>query len=93
MQKGVIKFQAPFEKLKHLAIPEEEKIYKSIILQAIIDASNNSDNNNAQKSELSAKEWLFNDSEWFTEVCHKANLEVLFVRKIAQEAINYNSYY
>ena len=91
MHKGVIKFQAPFEKIKELNCIKEVKLYKSIILQAIIDASNNSDNEAAVKLENNAKEWLFTDSEWLTNVCNKANLEVSFVRKIAQRIINFNT--
>lgn len=90
MHKGVIKFQSPFEKIKELNCFKEVKLYKSIILQAIIDASNNSQNDAAVKLENNAKAWLFNDSEWLTIVCNKANLEVSFVRKIAQRIINFN---
>ncbi|MCP5369446.1 MAG: hypothetical protein H6909_01995 [Rickettsiaceae bacterium] len=90
MNNGVMKFQAPFEKIKELDCVKEVKLYKSIILQAIIDASNNSSNITAVKLENNAKEWLFNDSQWLLDVCNKANLEVSFVRRIAQRIINFN---
>ena len=90
MQKGVIKFQAPFEKIKELQCKDEAKLYKSIILQAMIDASNNSDSMAAKKLEKNAKNWIFNDSDWFFEVCEKAELEVDFVRKIAKQVIRSN---
>lgn len=37
---NVIKFQAPFERLKYYNSSPEVSLYKSIITQAIIDATN-----------------------------------------------------
>ncbi|MGC0371477.1 MAG: hypothetical protein DGJ47_000166 [Rickettsiaceae bacterium] len=91
MKKGVIKLQAPFEKIRNLNCSPEVKLYKAIILQAIIDASNNSDNMVAVKIESSAREWLFNDSKWLNDVCDKAKLEVCYVRKTAKGMIKHNS--
>lgn len=90
MQRGVIKFQAPFEKIRNLSCNQEVKLYKSIIVQSIIDASNISDLNRAKKLENYAKDWIFGDSQWFTEVCNRADLEVNFVRKICKKVMSLN---
>ena len=90
MQKGVIKFQAPFEKIRNLSCNPEVKLYTSIIVQSIIDASNMSDLKRAKKLENYAKSWIFGDSQWFTEVCNRADLEVSHVRKVCKEVMSLN---
>ncbi|HJK87142.1 MAG TPA: hypothetical protein QKA08_05215 [Candidatus Megaira endosymbiont of Nemacystus decipiens] len=90
MQRGVIKFQAPFEKIRNLSCNQEVKLYKSIIVQSIIDASNISESRQSKKLEKHAKNWIFNDSHWFTEVCNRADLEVSFVRKICKRVMSLN---
>ena len=71
---GVIKFQSPFERMKDYNFKPEVKLYKSVILQAIIDASNVSDDSYAKKIELEAKGWLFGKSKDFQEACLELRL-------------------
>jgi hypothetical protein len=83
---SVIKFQAPFEKLKEYDLCPEVRLYKAVITQAIIDVSNNSDTLASKKMELETKNWFFGDSDDFREVCNKADLtpeEVVMMAKIA----------
>lgn len=87
---GVIKFQAPFEKMKEFNFSPEVKLFKSIILQAIIDASNTSSTRKARKIELEAKNWLFGKSEYFKDVCYRANSTPDEVAKTAKAVIELN---
>ncbi len=48
----VMKFQAPFERLKEYSPSPEIILYKAIITQAIIDATNISDEHRAKILEL-----------------------------------------
>lgn len=59
---SVIKFQAPFERLKEYDLAPEVRLHKAIITQAIIDVSNNSDSPSSKKIEIEAKNWLFGNS-------------------------------
>lgn len=88
---NVLKFQAPFERLREYNVSPEVKLYKSIILQAIIDISNISDNPDNKRYELDAKNWFFGKSKNFLEVCDKAELEPSEVREMARAAIELNS--
>lgn len=85
----VIKFQSPFERLKFNSANPQQAVHKSIILQAIIDASNTSNSYRAKKHEVEAKMWLFDetDTDNFCDVCMAADLEPSYVRKIAQDVI------
>jgi len=87
---GVIKFQAPFERLKEYDYSPEVRLYKAILTQAIIDASNIVDTKDSKKLELEAKIWIFGNSPYFQEVCHNAEIEPGFVVRIAKEAIKLN---
>ncbi len=85
---NVIKFQAPFERLKSYNSSPDVSLRRAIITQAIIDASNNSNTNKeAKKIELEAKSWLFGNSAYFAEICIEAGLEKGYVVKIAKEII------
>jgi hypothetical protein len=87
---GVIKFQTPFEKMKDYDLKAEVRLFKSIILQAIIDASNILENVRSQKIELEAKNWLFGKSEDFYETCFRAEIEPDYVIKTARKVIRLN---
>ena len=87
---NVIKFQAPFERLKEYNLSPEVRLYKSIIIQAIIDVSNKSDDSKAKKHEMEAKTWIFGNSDHFNEVCNKAELSSDEVIEMARFAININ---
>ncbi len=87
---GVIKFQAPFERLKEYDYSPEVRLYKAILTQTIIDASNITETKIAKKLEIEAKIWIFGNSQYFQEVCHKGEIEPGFVIKIAKEAIKLN---
>jgi hypothetical protein len=88
---GVIKFQAPFERLKEYDYSPEVRLYKAILTQAMIDASNVSDSPEAKKYEIEAKTWIFGNSAYFQEVCHNAEINPDFMIQITKEAIKLNS--
>lgn len=87
---GVIKFQAPFDRMREYDFLAEVKLYKSIILQAIIDASNTSNSQQARKTELEAKNWIFGKSDYFQEVCHRAESHPDHVIRTAKKIIRLN---
>ena len=87
---SVIKFQTPFEKMKDYDFKVEVRLFKSIILQAIIDASNMSENIRLKKIELEAKNWLFGESKDFYETCFRAEIEPVYVVKTAKKIIRLN---
>lgn len=92
---NVIKFQAPFERLKEQSeLPGEVALRRAIILQAIIDATNVGKNTNAQKLEKEAKEWIFEDNQNFRQICLEASMEPNHVRQIARDiiAIHHNNF-
>ncbi len=84
---SVIKPQAPFERLKIANDSAEIALCRAIILQAIVDASNTSNNVASKQFAEEAVEWLFISNENFIEVCTSAGLEVDFVRLIASRMI------
>ncbi|KJV57175.1 hypothetical protein OCHUTO_0191 [Orientia chuto str. Dubai] len=86
----VIKFQAPFERLKTFSDDPDILLRRAIILQAIIDASNISLASEAKKYELEAKAWIFGNSDYFQKICYEALLEPDFIVKIAKEVIKLN---
>ncbi len=88
---GVIKFQAPFERLKEYDYSPEVRLYKAILTQAMIDASNVSDSPEAKKNEIEAKTWIFGNSSYFQEICYNAEISPSFMIKITKEAIKLNS--
>ena len=87
---GVIKFQAPFEKLKEYECSAEVSLYKAILTQAVIDATNISVTPSLKRFEIEAKNWIFGNSEHFQEVCFLANVEPCFIVKITKDAIQLN---
>jgi hypothetical protein len=84
---NVIKFQAPFERLKLYNTSPDINLRKAIITQAIIDATNISDLRDAKKAEIEAKEWIFNNGIEFREICLEAGIEPFFVIKITKAII------
>ena len=84
---NVIKFQAPFERLKLYDSSPYVSIHKAIITQAIIDATNISECREAKKLEREAKDWIFGGSEYFKEICIGANIEPSFVVRITKAVI------
>ena len=87
---NVMKFQAPFEHLKEYSPSPEIILYKAIITQAIIDATNISDAPRAKTLETDAKKWIFSNSDYFQKICYIAGIEPSFVVKITKEAIKLN---
>lgn len=90
---NVVKFQSPFEKLKKYELNPETRLYKSIIIQAIIDVSNKADNLSLKRDELEAKNWLFGNTVHFLNICKRAELEPNEVIKLARVAISLNQSY
>ena len=87
---NVMKFQAPFERLKEYSPSPEIILYKAIITQAIIDATNISEDPRAKTIEQDAKKWIFSNSDYFQKICYTAGIEPSFVIKINKEAIKLN---
>lgn len=87
---NVMKFQAPFERLKDYNLSPEVILYKAIITQAIIDATNISPSPKARFLEKEAKSWIFGKGDYFQKICYIAGIEPDFVVKITQEAIRLN---
>jgi hypothetical protein len=84
---SVIKPQAPFERLKVANDSAEIALCRAVILQAIVDASNTSNNSASKQFATEALDWLFVNNENFHEVCTSAGLEVDFVRIVASRMI------
>lgn len=84
---SVLKFQSPFERLKFANPQSDIALRKAIILQAIIDASNTSNNTELKKYENEAKNWIFGKDSSFCLICEQAGLAPDFVTKIAKELI------
>lgn len=85
---NVLKFQAPFERIKIYNKSPDVALRKAIIMQAIIDATNLSNEAINQKIEQEAKLWLFSNSKHFKETCLEADLKPSFVVRIAKELIS-----
>lgn len=85
--KKVIKIQCPFERIKKYNSNPEAGLYKAVIMQMIIDASNNSADPKACRNEKRAKAWLFNGGEDFQIVCRMANIEPNVVIRFAKTLI------
>ncbi|MBF8246937.1 MAG: hypothetical protein ISN64_03025 [Rickettsia sp.] len=86
----VMKFQAPFERVKYYSDYPEIMLYRAIILQAIIDATNTSDAKIPKILEKEAKNWIFNSNEDFDIICENANINPEYVRKISSKTIELN---
>ena len=87
---SVIKFQAPFERLKEYNSSSEIILYKAIVTQAVIDATNISDLPRARAIEKDAKKWIFGNGDYFQKICYIAGIEPDFVMRITKEAIKLN---
>lgn len=85
---NVIKFQAPFERIKQYNSCPDVNLRKAIITQAIIDASNTAKDIASKKIEKEAKNWLFKKNYTFYDTCMEAGMDPCFVRKIAKSIIN-----
>ena len=85
----VIKFQAPFEKIKFSKISPEAMLRQAIILQAIIDASNSSLDNNSVKLSNDARKWIFGKDKNFIRYCEESGMEVDNVIKSTIDIIEY----
>jgi hypothetical protein len=84
---NVMKFQAPFERLKLYNASPDIVLRKAIIMQAVIDATNISDSKEAKKLEIEAKAWIFGNDEIFKTICIEAGIEASFIVKITKEII------
>ena len=87
-KKNVIKLQSPFERIKLYNKSPDVALYKAVIMQMIIDASNVSKDVRASRYEKRAKAWLFLPNEDFRVVCGMAGMNPHFVIKIARSMIN-----
>lgn len=85
--KRVIKLSYPFERIKNFNEIAEIALFKSVITQMIIDATNTSDVPRLKRLELKAKKWLFGNSDDFRMVCSMASLSHSYVYKIAREVV------
>ena len=89
-KKRVIKLQCPFERIKKYNSKGEVSLYKAVIMQMIIDASNISSDTKAVKQEKQAKEWLFTSNEDFHFICNKAAMEPKTVINFARKLIDFH---
>lgn len=85
--KKVIKVQCPFERIKKYNAHSEAALYKAVIMQMIIDASNISKDPKACRNERKAKEWLFSSSDDFKLVCLMAGIESEIIVRLAKVLI------
>jgi hypothetical protein len=83
----VIKIQCPFERIKKYNATPESALYKAVIMQMIIDASNISQDPKACRNEKRAKAWLFTNNEDFSVVCTMAGIEKQVVTTFAKALI------
>ncbi len=83
----VIKIQCPFERIKKYNTTPEAALYKAVIMQMIIDASNISQDPKACRNEKRAKAWLFTQNEDFRNVCVMAGLAPQVVVTFAKTLI------
>jgi hypothetical protein len=83
----VIKIQCPFERIKKYNATPESALYKAVIMQMIIDASNVSKDPKASLNEKRAKAWLFANNEDFQTVCIMAEIDPQVVVRFAKELI------
>lgn len=84
---NVIKFHAPFERLKTYSTSPDVALRKAIITQAIIDATNIAECPTSKAFALEAKAWIFGNGESFTTTCMEGGIEPSFVVKITKEII------
>lgn len=88
-KQGVVKLQAPFEKIKQNTKDPIERLYRAVIMQMIIDSSNNNSNSKMlMQRERDAKTWLFKDNSNMDFACKMANIDKNLVRQIAKKMID-----
>lgn len=84
---NVIKFQAPFEKIKFLKHTPEAQLSQAIILQAMIDSSNYTDDEENNKITKEARNWIFGKDEYFLRYCNYAGINPDYIIKLTIKAI------
>ncbi len=84
---NVIKLQAPFERLREYAPDPETSLYRAVIMQMLIDASNVSPEYDARRLELEAKDWIFGNSEDFLNTCYLAAVSPYKIKLTARDFI------
>lgn len=85
--KKVIKIQCPFERIKKYNANPEAGLYKAVIMQMIIDASNSSNDPKACRNEKRAKAWLFAGGDDFETICVMAGIKPNIVQIFARTLI------
>ena len=85
--KKVIKIQCPFERIKKYNTNPEAGLYKAVIMQMIIDASNISGDPKACRNGKRAKAWLFAGGDDFETICAMAGIETNVVQIFARALI------
>jgi hypothetical protein len=86
--KASIMFHKPFENLKLYNDNPDVALRRAIIMQIIIDACTTGKHSKNRIIEREAREWLFNNSDDFQQICDEADLEPDFVRAIARKIID-----
>lgn len=86
-KQNVLKLQCPFERIKKYDRNPISSLYKAVIMQMIIDASNISTNKKEAKLANRAKAWLFEDNEDFFVACSVACITPETARRTARELI------
>ena len=81
----------PFERIKKYNTTPEAALYKAVIMQMIIDASNVSRDPKACRNEKRAKAWLFTRNDDFCSVCTMAEIDPEVVVTFAKELIAMHS--
>lgn len=83
----VIKFQAPFERIKFTKTTPDAMLRKAIILQAIIDATNTSLDCKNKEIADEAKTWIFGKDKHFVRMCEEAGVEPDYIIRVTNNAI------
>ena len=86
----LLKLQSPFEKIKQYSSNPVVNLYRAVIMQMIIDASNISKDRGLVKNALAANEFLFGKGEEFSNICDNAELSKSEVVKAARGLIAFH---
>jgi hypothetical protein len=81
------RLRTPFESLKRCNTNPEISLYRSIVLQAILDTCNEGKHKKNARIRAAAKKWLLGKSEDFVETCARADLDHKTVTQIAKMEI------
>lgn len=84
---NVIKFQAPFEKIKFTQNNPDAMLRIAIILQAVIDATSISDSPKDIEIRDEAQDWIFKKNPAFVRMCEEAGIEADYIVRTTQKAI------